>query len=721
MKPTRQRLIRLVVPVLLLFFVTIGLALYQTVAQVNQVEAQRSRVAVSAAVRDMVTRLADYAHDNAYWDDAARAVYSKPVDRAFLETTLGATTAEQVFADTILVIGAAGDTQAAFRNGRPQTVRLTPEAQAAVGRLKRAIGRDNRAMTTIIPDGDRLAILALSPIRPMSVRMRSIMPTTGPSYLLLLQTMAADDSVRISRSLQLDNVRFLRAPDAGPHVALKDDRGQTIGAVAWDPPYSGAVALGRAMPVIVVAALVYLIVAAVALNRGYASLRQLGWQVMADSLSRLPNRRALRWEMIRRAGEREQAGLAILDLDGFKMVNDSFGHETGDQLIRAVAAILKEAAGSDAIAVRLAGDEFALLSIGPGAAIQIERVARRLLVALDAPVMVYGRPVKVGVSIGIVAVRLGEVSPSEAMRRADAAMYVAKRSGKRRIVFYSEELDQEHVAAARLTSDLRQAIEGREFTVLYQPMIDCRSGQVMSVEALLRWPHAERGMISAHEFIMAADQAGLTVPIGALALEQIAQDARDWGDVHLAVNLSRGQLRSPGFLAMVGDQLHSLGLAPERLEFEIREGLFVENPDFAEEVARELRLMGCRLVLDNFGSGFAAFNTLERADFAKVKIDTALVSRAASDDRGLVLLQSCVAVAHSHGARVVAQGVETFAQSELMRIVGCDEIQGWTYGRPVSAADISSLLTVRTMPDPATSAFAYETVPDAATLERAGS
>ena len=719
MKPTRQRLVQLVLPVLLLFFITIGLALYQTVAQVNQVEAQRSRVAVAAAVKDMVARLADYAHDNAYWDDAARAVYSTPVDSAFLETTLGATTAEQIFADTIMVLGPDGQVRAAFRNGRPEDVRLTAAAQAAVLRLRHAIGRDNRAMATFIPNGGRLAIMALSPIRPMSTRLRTLVPADGPSCLLLLQNMAADDSTRISQSLQLDNVRFQLQPESGPHVVLKDDRGQMVGAVAWDPPYSGAVALGRAMPVIVVAALVYLIVAAVALNRGYASLRQLGWQVMADSLSRLPNRRALRWELIRRAGEREEAGLAILDLDGFKMVNDSFGHETGDQLIRAVATILKEAAGTDAIAVRLAGDEFALLSIGTGASERIEMVARRLLLALDAPVMLYGRPVKVGASIGIVAARLGEISPSEAMRRADAAMYVAKRSGKCRIVYYSEELDQQHVAAAQLTQDLRKAIEGREFSVLYQPMIDCRSGKVMSVEALLRWPHPERGLISAQEFIAAADQAGLTVSIGALALEQIAADARDWGDVGLAVNLSRGQLRSPGFLTMVGEQLQSLGLAPERLEFEIREGLFVENPDFAEEVARELRLMGCRLVLDNFGSGFAALNTLERADFDKVKIDTSLVSRAASDDRGLVLLQSCVAVAHAHGARVVAQGVETFVQSELMRIVGCDEIQGWTYGRPVSAADISTLLSVRAMPDPTPNPSAYHVAPEASVLERA--
>ncbi len=708
MKPTRQRLIKLVMPVLLLFFVTIGLALYQTVDQVNQVEAQRSRVAVSAAIEGMVSRISDYAHDNSYWDDAARAVYASPVDEDFLETTWGATTSEQVFADTILVIDAEGKMQAAFRNGRRQDVRLTLAARSAVDRLKAKIGRDNRAATAIVSDGVKPVIIAVSPIRPMSPQIRGIVPSNGASQLVLLHHVGANDGYRISRTLQLGNVRFQAKPNGNPFVTLRDDTGQRVGFVTWDPPYSGAIALGRAMPVIIVAALVYLIVAAVAFSRGYASLRQLGWQVMVDSLSRLPNRRALRLEMIRQAESREEAGLAILDLDGFKMVNDSFGHETGDQLIRAVAAILKEAAGTEATAVRLAGDEFALLATGEGASERIAHVANRLLVALDRPVTLLGRPVKVGASVGIVTVQLGAVSPSEAMRRADAAMYVAKRSGKKRIVYYSAELDQQHAESARLTTELRKAIDAREFTVQYQPMIDCRSGNVVSVEALLRWPHAERGTISAREFIAAADQAGLTVPIGALVMDQLAKDSADWGDVRLAVNLSRGQLRSPGFLSQLEAQLSALRLRPDRMEFEMRESLFVENAEFAEEVARELRLMGCRLVLDNFGSGFAAFNTMDLANFTKVKIDTALVNRATMDDRGLVLLQSCVAVAHSHGARAVAQGVETFAQAELMRIVGCDEIQGWTYGRPISARDVTSLLAVRSMPDPAATPSAYE-------------
>ena len=438
MKPTRQRLVQLILPVLLLFFVTIGLSLFQTVTQVNQVEAQRSRMAVTAAMDAMVSRLADYTHDNAYWDDVARAVYATPTDTAFLKTTLGATTQERVYADTVVVISPSGAAQLGFRNGQRQDIQLTPGLTAALSRLQAKIGRDNRPATTIVRNDKGIALVAISPIRPMSTKLRRLVPAEGPSYLVLLKNVGREDSFRISRTLQLSNVRFQLQPGRDPFVALRNDEGRPVGVVTWSPPSLGLVALGRAMPVIIVAALIYLIVAAVSIGRGYASLRQLGWQVMADSLSRLPNLRALRWEMIRRGDSREEAGLAILDLDGFKMVNDSFGHETGDQLIKAVAALLKQAAGTDATAIRLGGDEFALLATGEGAGARIEQVANRLLLMLDAPVMLLGRPVQVGASVGIVKVRLGDLSPSEAMRRADAAMYVAKRNGGRCYVFAGE-------------------------------------------------------------------------------------------------------------------------------------------------------------------------------------------------------------------------------------------------------------------------------------------
>ena len=186
MKPTRQRLIKLVMPVLVLFFVTIGIALYQTVAQVNAVEAQRSRVAVSAAMEAMVTRISDYAHDNAYWDDAARAVYETPVDRVFLETTWGATTAEQIFADAAIIMEPNGKILVAFRQGRQEDIRLSPKTLPALTRLKKVIGRDNRAASTMVNEGGRIVIVAVAPIRPMSPKLRGLVPTSGPAQLILL-------------------------------------------------------------------------------------------------------------------------------------------------------------------------------------------------------------------------------------------------------------------------------------------------------------------------------------------------------------------------------------------------------------------------------------------------------------------------------------------------------------------------------------------------------
>jgi len=734
MKPTRKRLARLVLPVLLLFFVTIGIALYQTVSEVNTLEAQRARLAVDAALNGLTSGLADYAHDNGAWDDAVRAIYAPSPDERFIKTTWGTVTAEHVYADAFMIVDADDHARSAYRDGKPILPVLTPELRETVAALRRKALRGSNGAASLVRRDGWITLVGVAPVLPTSRGLDAAIPALGPSVIVFQRDLTVRDAVRIGQSLQLPGVAFMPSPHEETSMPIRDVQGRVIAAVTWEPTYTGSVALRRALPLILVAGLLHLVVAGFAFNRGYASLRQLGWQAMADSLSKLPNRRALRWEMVRRADAKSDIGLAIIDLDGFKLVNDSFGHETGDQLIRAVAVILKQAAGNDAMAVRLSGDEFklvndsfghetgdqliravavilkqaagndamavrlsgdefALLAHGADAHATIERVAQRLLAILTQPVMAFKRPVQVGASVGLVSVRLGEVSPSEAMRRADTAMYEAKKSGKMRIVWYSPELERDQAEVAKLTGELRKAIEHRELVAVYQPMIDSRTGEVRAVEALLRWPSVEHGEISTREFISVADQAGLTVSIGELVLSQAAIDAAAWQDVRLSINLSRGQLRSPGFVDVVARQMSAAGIDRTRIDFELRETLFVENPEFAEEIARELRLLGVGLVLDNFGAGVASFATLDRAQFSKVKIDSSLVARAPTDERALVLLQSCVAYAHAHGARVVAQGVETFAQAELMRVAGCDEIQGWTFGRPIQADDVTALLS----------------------------
>jgi len=693
MKPTRKRLARLVLPVLLLFFVTIGIALYQTVSEVNTLEAQRARLAVDAALNGLTSGLADYAHDNGAWDDAVRAIYAPSPDERFIKTTWGTVTAEHVYADAFMIVDADDHARSAYRDGKPILPVLTPELRETVAALRRKALRGSNGAASLVRRDGWITLVGVAPVLPTSRGLDAAIPALGPSVIVFQRDLTVRDAVRIGQSLQLPGVAFMPSPHEETSMPIRDVQGRVIAAVTWEPTYTGSVALRRALPLILVAGLLHLVVAGFAFNRGYASLRQLGWQAMADSLSKLPNRRALRWEMVRRADAKSDIGLAIIDLDGFKLVNDSFGHETGDQLIRAVAVILKQAAGNDAMAVRLSGDEFALLAHGADAHATIERVAQRLLAILTQPVMAFKRPVQVGASVGLVSVRLGEVSPSEAMRRADTAMYEAKKSGKMRIVWYSPELERDQAEVAKLTGELRKAIEHRELVAVYQPMIDSRTGEVRAVEALLRWPSVEHGEISTREFISVADQAGLTVSIGELVLSQAAIDAAAWQDVRLSINLSRGQLRSPGFVDVVARQMTAAGIDRTRIDFELRETLFVENPEFAEEIARELRLLGVGLVLDNFGAGVASFATLDRAQFSKVKIDSSLVARAPTDERALVLLQSCVAYAHAHGARVVAQGVETFAQAELMRVAGCDEIQGWTFGRPIQADDVTALLS----------------------------
>ena len=371
--PTRRRLARLVLPVLLLFFVTIGIALYQTVSQVNALDAQRARAAMAVALDGLMASLADYAHDNAAWDDAARAVYAPAPDTRFIATTWGEATGEHVYADAFMIVDASGAVRSAYRDGLATAPALSPELRRTLHVLRtRALHSGQGAAALVRRDG-WITLVGVAPVRPTSRALDGLVPAAGPSIIAFQRDLTARDAARIGTSLQLPGVSFAARPHGATSAPVRDVEGRVIAGVTWAPTYTGSIALGRALPVILIAGVLYLIAAGFAFNRGYASLRQLGWQAMADSLSKLPNRRALRWEMVRRADMKADIGLAIVDLDGFKRVNDSFGHETGDQLIRAVALILKQAAGNEAMAVRLSGDEFALLAHGPDAHDTIER------------------------------------------------------------------------------------------------------------------------------------------------------------------------------------------------------------------------------------------------------------------------------------------------------------------------------------------------------------
>jgi len=431
------------------------------------------------------------------------------------------------------------------------------------------------------------------------------------------------------------------------------------------------------------------------LRIGLSSIGNLERLGLTDSLSGLPNRRALHLDINRLAEADDEVALALVDLDGFKSVNDHYGHFVGDKLIKDCATLLQEMCGSEAHAYRLGGDEFAVVVIGPIAGNILEGLCRRLLERLAKPIGIEDRQISIGASIGLSrSCRLKRTSSSDLLRQSDVAMYASKTGGKMRCTWFSPDFDRKREVSQKVESDLRQAIANEEFTLNYQPLVDATSGEIVAVEALMRWEQADGTFVSPAVFIPIAEETGLINLIGRWALRQACTDALGWDDIKLSVNVSPAQLRNPDFPVQLGHILEETGFPPERLELEITETFMVGDPIIAGRALDMIRGFGVGISLDDFGTGYASIGFLRKFRFEKLKIDRSLIVEAAHDAGSRAMMVSSIAVARAMNMFVTAEGVETQAQAALVRTAGCDTIQGWLYYKAIPADEITRQLNM---------------------------
>jgi diguanylate cyclase (GGDEF)-like protein len=430
---------------------------------------------------------------------------------------------------------------------------------------------------------------------------------------------------------------------------------------------------------------------------GLSSITNLELLGLTDSLSGLPNRRALHLDVVRLAEEGDEVALALIDLDGFKSVNDHYGHFVGDKLIKECAHILVELCGKDARAYRLGGDEFAIAVIGPIAGNILESLCRRLLERLARPIEIEDRQLSIGASIGLSrSTPGGRASSSDLLRQSDVAMYASKTGGKMRCTWFSADFDRKREVTKQVETDLRNAIANREFTINYQPLVDAGNGEIVAVEALLRWTRADGTPVSPAMFIPIAEETGLINAIGRWVLRQACADALPWDGIKLSVNVSPAQLRNPDFPIQLGHILEETGFPPERLELEITETFMVGDPVVAGRALDMIRSFGVGVALDDFGTGYASIGFLRKFRFEKLKIDRSLIVEAADDDGSRAMMVSSIAVARAMNMFVTAEGVETDAQATLARTAGCDQMQGWLYYKAIPAAEITDHLKLKT-------------------------
>ncbi|HSP24734.1 MAG TPA: EAL domain-containing protein [Saliniramus sp.] len=417
-----------------------------------------------------------------------------------------------------------------------------------------------------------------------------------------------------------------------------------------------------------------------------------------DPLSGLPNRllfgERLDQELENLRPDEDGLSLMFLDLDRFKEVNDTYGHQAGDELIKQVARrLLTVLRGADTLS-RFGGDEFAIIQAGVKCDDDAQDLAKRILQALTAPFDLGGSAVNVGVSIGIALAPRDGMDRETLMRLADTALYEAKSEGRNRFSFFIERMDEAIRMRKVVGDDLREAIMNNALAVHYQPIYSAAGDRIVSLEALVRWNHPEHGMIPPAKFIPLAEQSGLVIPLGEWVLRRVCRDGHRWPGVRMAVNVSPVQFRQRDFVRDVLAIVQEAGFDPSRLELELTEGVVVEDADAAEAAIMQLRAHGFHLALDDFGSGYSSLIYLRRFAFDKIKIDRSFLESMEATGESAILVHSIVHLGRALGLTVTAEGVETKEQHRFLQALGCHELQGYLFSRPVPSAEIDELLGV---------------------------
>jgi len=407
-----------------------------------------------------------------------------------------------------------------------------------------------------------------------------------------------------------------------------------------------------------------------------------------DPLTGLPNRALFKDRLevaFARATGREAARFAVLflDLDRFKLVNDSLGHRAGDELLQQIARRLESCRRAGDTVARLGGDEFTLLVEGTGTEEEAIAVAERVHRALAPPFLVEGHEVFAGASIGIALGGPGTERVDHLLRDADTAMYRAKVRGTRHAIFDSS-MHERAMAALRLENELRRALERGELRVHYQPIVDLINGRTLGVEALVRWEHRERGLVPPSEFIPLAEETGMVVPLGRWVLDQACRALSALPEaIQLSVNLSGRQLLQPDFPEQLAQLLRACRIEPSRLRLELTESMLIGNGAIALQALGNLRATGVRLCIDDFGTGYSSLSYLHELPIDALKIDRSFIGAIVQDDRKHKIVQSILLLGKGLGIEVVAEGVETEQQADALRKLGCERAQGYYFSRPL--------------------------------------
>jgi diguanylate cyclase (GGDEF)-like protein len=576
------------------------------------------------------------------------------------------------------------------------------------------------ALTPVTPsDGGarpEAAVIARLLGQPAVIAAAAVSPVEGAALderapvmlsVKFLQRSLFED---IASQLRLTNLRRIAdepVPAGDAAYTLADPHGVVIARFAWTPKQPGAEIVHSVIPFIAVALAGFALLAAfvlrymrrtaAAIAAGEARLRHLA---MHDPLCGLPNRiffgERLEAAINEVAVGATPAAVFYIDLDHFKDVNDTLGHPIGDELIRNVTLRLSRTLRGDDLVARLGGDEFAVISSVGDDPVKIMAVAQRIINAICAPYSINNQNIVIGASVGIAIIDKHCAGAADIMRYADMALYRAKNEGRNRACVYDAAMNADLSSRKLLEGDLREAIEADQLRLLYQPIVNKSGEKVVGVEALCRWTHPMRGEIPPIEFVAVAEHSGLIIELGAWVLRRALADGAAWPGLSVSVNVSPLQFRRADFVEVIERTLSESGFDPARLELELTESVLLGNVDSAEAAMLRIKGLGVRLALDDFGTGYSSLLYLRRFPFDRLKIDRSFVRSIEKAADAAAIVHAVVSLGRGLGMQVTAEGVETADQHLFLRAAGVHCMQGYRFGRPVSAAEITMRLQ---MPD----------------------
>ncbi len=669
----------------------------------NTQDSERTRQVVNSAFKSAEERLYNIMADNVRWDDAVRSSYD-PIDVQWIYDTLvvGTKGADH---DAMFIVERDGRPVTGYREGRKLDTGAADYIGADLPRVLADLPDDSTSfevVTTLLNTPNGVAVLAAGPIQPASENLS--VPPPQPRVLIYMQVLSPKILADMGAQYIVDGLSFAPVEStAVPHLVLRDRWGEPVTGVTWKERRPGDAArrsygigafitLFALLGVMVLISVIHFWV----MQRLAARERMAVFAARHDSLSGLPNRQAMGEEIAKAlpAAKTQPLALMYIDLDGFKNVNDTYDHETGDKLICTIAAGFLKIAGERGILARLGGDEFAVLIAGENSAKEAMAMAGEMLAFVNKPFNIDGRIASVGASIGIIlASGEEELEASEVMRRADVAMYNSKDQGRNRCCLFDRELDTQRINDIMIANELREHVRAGRIDVFYQPIVDSRTRIVIGVEALARWPKGDSRQLPPEKFIPIAEEQGVINALGELVLTIACRDAARWKDIRLSINVSPVQLNNPDFVHDVQRIAAQCGLPLSRLELELTESFLIRNPGRARLVIDDLRACGISVSLDDFGTGFSSVGYLRQFAFDKVKLDRSLTMSVARDTAMQRVVQGTVLIATGLSLDITAEGIESEEDAQLLRLSGCNQLQGFFFGGPQSWKDIASLIS----------------------------